>query len=187
MKMKLGTKLVVAFLSISLIAAAVGLVGLVNLNRISAADVTLYRNVTAPMSNLLAITAAFQRIRSAYRDALLRPEADKIQAQMAAISGWIAEIEKALPVYESTLATDDGRRTYAAFVAAWKDFVPLIERIVAPARAGDVEAAKAVLYSSGHVTAALQKALDDLVRSKVDRAGAVSSATRPWPAPRSSS
>lgn len=65
---KIGTKIVGGFLIIAFIALVIGIIGSVNLNKISSADTMLYKNITSPLANLMKVAVAFQQVRVIVRD-----------------------------------------------------------------------------------------------------------------------
>jgi methyl-accepting chemotaxis protein len=82
-KMKIRTKLLVSFILVALIAGAIGLFSIRNLNKLKKADAELYNNVAVSLAQCSDISTYYQRIRINIRDAYMsdsRQDLDKYLA-----------------------------------------------------------------------------------------------------------
>jgi len=61
--MKLGAKVLLGFIVLTVIAMVIGVVGTVNINKIVNADTALYERVTLRVQYIGAITTDFNQIR----------------------------------------------------------------------------------------------------------------------------
>lgn len=69
--MKTNTKLIGSFLIIAILTAIVGVLGIIYIRQIDAADTKLYQNQTVPIGQLQEMAVSFQRTRVNLRDLLL--------------------------------------------------------------------------------------------------------------------
>lgn len=166
--MRLRTSLLTSFTGVALIAAIVGLVGVLGMKRIQAADSLLYVKVAVPLADLITITESFQRIRINLRDAIESDDQDQRRAAQATISGLKASLETAAPAVESTLLTDQGKADYAAFMASWKNYSTHLDEMLGLVGRGRKAEAQAILLGPGKAAALeAQTSIDKLVETKV--------------------
>jgi methyl-accepting chemotaxis protein len=69
--MKIAKRLISSFIVVALLAASVGIIGIVNINSININDTALYEQDTLPLSNLVNMTDDFNNIRARLRDVIL--------------------------------------------------------------------------------------------------------------------
>jgi methyl-accepting chemotaxis protein len=69
-KMKMGTKLIGGFLVVALIAAVVGITGIVNIHKVAKADLGLFQDSLVPLPVLADLRVGLQAVRVAARDEL---------------------------------------------------------------------------------------------------------------------
>ena len=60
--MKIGTKLIISFIIVSIIAGVVGVIGIINIRSINDNGTVLYEKVTIPLSEAAHISTLFQSI-----------------------------------------------------------------------------------------------------------------------------
>jgi methyl-accepting chemotaxis protein len=108
--MKIVGKLVIDFIIVALLGAVVGVVGIFSMRKIDAADTFLYENMTVPISNLLTITEAFQRVRVNVRDLLDAKNLADIKKFEETINGLSAKIVAASAEYQKQIVNEAGRR-----------------------------------------------------------------------------
>lgn len=75
---KIGAKIIIGFFVVAIIAAAIGIMGIVNLNTIDNKDTEMYEKMTVPMSNLYSMTEAFQKMKVNVSDAVLASNSSDI-------------------------------------------------------------------------------------------------------------
>ena len=69
--LKTSVKLIGSFLIIAIMTAAVGVIGIIYIRQIDAADTRLYKNNTVPISQLADLSVSFQRTRVNLHDMFL--------------------------------------------------------------------------------------------------------------------
>ena len=105
--MKTSVKLIGSFMIIAVLTAVVGVLGIIYINQIDAADTRLYQNQTVPISQLQEMSVSFQRIRVNLRDIILAktPQETQQYAFPAAIND--AEIVKEITVKDENSVTGE--------------------------------------------------------------------------------
>ena len=68
LNMKIGKKLIMAFLFVAVLAGMVGMIGIVSLYNLAQEDTALYEFYTLPLEQMGNITEAYQRGRVNFRD-----------------------------------------------------------------------------------------------------------------------
>jgi len=78
-KMKMGTKLIGGFLVVALIAAVVGITGIVNIRKVAKADLGLFQDSLVPLPVLADLRVGLQTVRVAARDDLAARTPEQMQ------------------------------------------------------------------------------------------------------------
>ena len=65
---KIGTKVMAAFVILAIIASLIGITGIVYIKAIDNADTSLYENITMGLKNVMDAAMSFHRIRVNMRD-----------------------------------------------------------------------------------------------------------------------
>lgn len=169
--MKISGKLVLGFVVVALLGAAVGVFGIVNMRTLDAADTFLYENITVPITNLLTITESFQSALVYLRDMIDAESREEMLKYKEAINQQSAKIVEAAAEYEKQIVTDQGQKVYDVFIEARKVFRAHLDEIIALTEAGEIEKAHTLAWGDARVSADKeQKAIDALVEYKLERA-----------------
>ena len=152
---KVKRKLLLIFSLLIILSAAIGYVGILNLDRISAADTELYNKVTVPIARLDAVLTNFQQVKSLLRDMLLNRNpsavADKINQRKAAsdiISGASADFEK-------TITSDEDKTLFSEFQNNRQILLDRITKFESMVQSGD--SINSLPYLNGDVETAINK------------------------------
>ena len=105
--LKIGTKLIVGFVLIAAIAAAVGWVGITEMQNIADDDTMLYEEAAVPLSQLQKISVAFQKERINLRDALNSNNKQEIEKYSRTIEELNTNIAKYVKEFEKTLHDEE--------------------------------------------------------------------------------
>jgi methyl-accepting chemotaxis protein len=144
LNLKVGTKLISGFALVALIAGFVGYEGIVSLRAADASDTILYERNTVPLSTVGQIAMAFQRFRVNALTFIHAKTAAQRDDQEKRVAERRAEISKLSEEFEKTIATDEVRKAYDAFIASRKEYGPFIDRCMALARDGKSDQALAL-------------------------------------------
>jgi methyl-accepting chemotaxis protein len=156
---------------LSLLAGVIGWVGVTNIRKIADEDRHMYESISVPLSELIAISTSFQRIRVNIRDLIsAKTTEDRIR-----FSGRIKELREDLATksasFEKTLITEEARKIFRELDDAHKAYLPLLERTIQLALAGKSSEANAMLVGDmGKSSRNLQNAIEKISARKVAQA-----------------
>ena len=123
--MSIRMKLILGFLVVSLIGAAIGVIGIVNLNTIRNADTDSFNNGTMGLVIMLRATEAFDTVKVAVRDeALSTDDAENVRAGNA-FKGGVTKMSKAISDYGATVSDATDKANWEALKADWSIYLPL--------------------------------------------------------------
>lgn len=128
--MKLRAKLLLGFLGIALLTAILGLIGIVGLNRIKAADELSYSTGTMGVVGTQAILSAFDMIKVAIRDEALSTGEEENKAALAAYNSGVSEMEAALKAYSATFTNDVDRANFAKLSETWTAYHGMTDKVM---------------------------------------------------------
>ena len=111
--MKIGTKMILGYLIIALLAGAIGVLGIVNIKTIDDADTKLYEMMTVPLGQMVELVEAFQRMRGNVKDIMLADNLDEIKSYEETIKTRNEEFITNLDLISTTILTDEGRQLVA--------------------------------------------------------------------------
>ncbi|GAB6106544.1 methyl-accepting chemotaxis protein [Fusibacter bizertensis] len=107
--MKIGTKMILGFLIVAIIAGGIGVVGVINIQKISESDTYLYTNMTQPLGDMIMVAESFQRMRGNIKDLLLAKTDAEIKDYEARIVERNKEFDQYFGEFEKLIITDEGR------------------------------------------------------------------------------
>lgn len=171
--MKIGAKLLLGFIIVSLLTGVIGVVGIWNIKSLSDSDSKLYSNMTVPISQLSGISTAFQRMRVNARDMIIASSDSDIQQNIDKINERIAEIDELSSEYEALILSDRMREEFNKFVDSRKAYRTEIDKVIKLAKENKDAEAYEILGetgSAGIASRAEQDAIEKLVELKVEDA-----------------
>jgi methyl-accepting chemotaxis protein len=168
---KLGMKVAMALLVLSVIALMTGIIGIVNIKSIEKADTMLYEKMTVGISDLGDISTYFQRMRINVRDLADAANAEEARAPRETIKDLTSKISTSMTEYENTIMTQEGKEKFATLGGAMKDYYGVIDQIETLKSQGKNEEVNALIKGNGKVVAGnTQKVIDELVDLKEKQA-----------------
>jgi methyl-accepting chemotaxis protein len=174
--LRLASQLILAFVLVALIAGGVGVIGILNVDKLAASDRNMYENATAPMKDLDALNGHFQLVRNAISKSLAAPD----QARLAAVidsqkSQWTL-METAMTGVSAQANTPEDK----ALVERLKVLVDTYDRNVAQPLlalklAGKTAEATAISYSPqvAQITGELNDLIAKLIKNNLDQAAGI--------------
>ena len=167
----LKAKLLTGFITVAIIAAIIGGIGIYDINKIEQADTKLYEKVTVPLGEMAEISIAFQRIRVNARDIIVASSLEDKKKFAGRIKELRETIGNASNSFEKTILTDEGRKMFAEFVQTRQVYGPLLDKVVALAMADqDAEATALLQGEAGKASRDEQNAINALMESKLKQA-----------------
>jgi methyl-accepting chemotaxis protein len=169
--MKIGSKLIISFVIVAIIAGFVGVIGITNIKTMRENDEILYTNMTVPLSQAVEMAKLFQRARVNTRDMILENNTDDINAKYEEIEEIVVELNKNADEFNKSLITDAGRTAFDEFMAARVDYRSYLDELLQLCLAN--KDANAYDLLQGDMKAASDKeqaSIDKLVDLKVENA-----------------
>ena len=163
-KIKIGPKLIGGFLIVALIAAIVGILGIINMRTIDNADTYLYEKMTVPLAKLCNANAFFQRGRINIRDMIRANDANKISEYASTVDKCNESPDKLMVEYKASLVSEEDKQLYEDFIAKNKDFdafLPAFKSL--SAKNSDAEAYALLDGDAFRAAREAQAALDKIV------------------------
>lgn len=149
MNLKIGTKLLVGFIIVALIAGALGGFGIYNLNTLNEKDQYMHRQMTVPLGEMVIIAESFQRARGNLKDVILAKTPEEVADYMQRFTERYADIDENIALFETTLITEEGKQLTAQMKADLLEFKGVGEEMMTLSRSGRNEEALALNYGKG--------------------------------------
>ena len=173
--MKTSVKLISSFMIIAVLTAIVGVLGIVYIRQIDAADTMLYQNQTVPISQLQEISVSFQRIRVNLRDLLLAKTPEETQKYVDTIEQLSTDIDKSEAEYEALILSQEMQTLFDEYTTSYEKFLPYMDQIKTLALAGKQEQGLTILRGDAFTVAKeIEADIDAMVAMKVEQASATS-------------
>jgi methyl-accepting chemotaxis protein len=180
MDQKIAAKLLTGFILVAIIAATVGVIGIVNIKALNNSDRELYENITVPISELADMAVEFQRIRVNVRDILLTSDPEVKKSNIDQITQRQALMAKDLESVKKVIASLSASSSTKLSVL-YDDLVKKntvgqqgVDKVCALATQEDQETEIITLMSAtgavGITTAALGTAIDDMIKAQIEEA-----------------
>ena len=165
--LKIGSKLIVAFLLVAAIAAVVGAVGIVKIRQIDAADTKLYEKMTVPLGDLAFMSISFQRVRINLRDFLETKDAKEKQVALETLTKLRQDITDRGDKYEKTIISEEARSIFQEFKESRKIYVGYLDKVLELDKTGKEAEAIALLHGEAKQAALHEQGLmSKLMESK---------------------
>jgi methyl-accepting chemotaxis protein len=140
---KIGPKLIGGFVVVALIAAVIGITGIVCQRSLAKANVELYEKSTVPEGQLIGMTAALQGLRICLRDIILSPDKQKYAAR---INSYRDDLAHRSETFEKTIDSPQTRKDFEDFNESRKRFDTFIDRVITLASSGKEKDAEDIIF-----------------------------------------
>lgn len=164
--MKIGKKLVLSFIIVSLIAGIVGFIGIYNLKTSDDKYSSLYNNYGVALGDISEVSTSYQRIRINLRDLILDKGSSNRNKYVDRISSYDEYIQESLALYEKSIDTEAGMQKFINLKKAIDKFKPIQENIINLALANKEDEALTVLRSEQAIT--LANEINDTIQEMFD-------------------
>ncbi len=169
--MKIRTKLLSSFLLIAVFTGIIGYMGISRLHLIEDADIVMYEKITVPLSDLMEMTTAFQRIRVNVRDAIFAKDLNEQKDRFNDIDKLVGYFNVSFNHVEVTTLTEKGKIEVKNVKKTFDDYLTSVPKIKDLLEIGKKEEALALMQGKMKSDNFLcQEALDILQASKVELA-----------------
>ncbi|QXE90461.1 methyl-accepting chemotaxis protein [Geomonas subterranea] len=143
---RVGTKLMSAFLLVAVICAVVGGIGVLKIRQIVDADTHLYRQITAPLGDVAQMSISFQRVRINLRDFVEAKQESERQEALATIQKLRKEVGERAETFKKALDTDEERKRFNEFIESRKVYGSYIDRVIGLVQGGKIEEAMGLMH-----------------------------------------
>jgi len=169
--LKVGVKLVAGFITVAIITAVVGAIGVIKVVEIDQDSDMMYEKMTVPLGDLGAISVDFQRARINLRDVVETTDPVERKKYEDNIKKLRQDMTEHAEKVEKTLLTEEGRRAFNEFKESRKVYGGFIDKILELDAAGKDAEAKALMHGDAFKAAMHeQDLLNQLVDSKKKQA-----------------
>jgi methyl-accepting chemotaxis protein len=172
---KVGTKLIAGFISVALIAAVIGFIGVRKINQVDREDTKLYEKITVPLGDLGSIAVSFQRARINLRDAVEAKDPAERRSYVETIQKLRQNIAERSERYEKNILTAEGREYFKEFREARKLYLELSDKVLALSEANRGDEAKALMQGEAKKAAFHEQELLDKLTETKEKAGKLTS------------
>jgi len=114
--LKIGTKLILAFLILSIITAVVGFIGIKNLNTADRDYSDLFTNYGVSQGQIGFVGIDFQKTRAAMRDLIIETDVNNFKKYQDVIQNDDKEIEMYLSEFQKTCVSDEEKNNFSNVV-----------------------------------------------------------------------
>ena len=146
--LKISIKLIIGFMTITVIAAVIGTVGIINLTDISREDTELYQNNVLGLEYAADANGQFQRIRLNNAKMLLQDEESAVNENINKINEHIDNLNQALKNYETTITNEEERLLFNEVNTLWGKYNSATQEAINLLKSGKQKEAKLVLDNS---------------------------------------
>ena len=165
--LKVGTKLLTAFIFIALIGAVVGTIGISKIHQIDDADTKLYEKITVPLGDLAKMSTSFQRVRINLRDAVESKDNNEFQAANESVTKLRHDIGELSVKFEKTIITEEGRKVFKEFKESRTIYAGYIDKVLDLYKSGNKAEALTLLHGEAKQAAQHeQELMNKLMESK---------------------
>lgn len=163
--MKIGMKLILGFLMVALIAGGIGVVGVINLQKIEELDTKLYEKMTVPLGEMILVAESFQRMRGNIKDVILATTPEQVADFEQRIKDRNLEFDTNLKSFETTLLTEDGKTLVAQVISDKAKFDALANTVIQLVKSNKKAEAIALMDGEGNT---LRTAIEENYRTLKD-------------------
>ncbi len=128
--MALRAKLLLGFLGVSLIAAAIGLVGIFSLKAMGTAEASSFENGTVSLVQNMEMLRAYDEVRVATRDAVISTDEALNQAATKTYDAGVADMTKALKDYSGSFTNAEDKANFEKLGQAWSAYLAVAKRVM---------------------------------------------------------
>jgi len=179
--MKIGRKLIGAFIVTGLITAIVGAMGIANLGKIAALSASSYANETLGISYLREADVHVIHMARAEKNLLLSSTPAEREKYTQAIASYSSLVDESLEKARPLVHTEAGKALLAQFDQAWKERKDVVDQIVTLAAKDKLQKSRQSVelsFGLGRQKAdAVENVLDGLVKVKESNAKKAADAT----------
>lgn len=120
--MKIGAKLIIAFICMAVISGVVGFIGVYNINNSTHKYSGLYKNFGLALGDIADVSISFQMIRVNTRDLIIDTDDASRNQHIESINTNLNKMQTSLDAFEASLTTQAGKDTFAQLNTSLNDY-----------------------------------------------------------------
>ena len=175
--LKIKKKLILSFIMISVLCAAMGLFASYNLKALDDSDIELYEHMTVPLAEIGEISTQFERTRVFLQNAIIANTPAEIQKNTEEITAIRSNVNDLMEQFETTIQSDDMRSAHNELAEARKAYGTGLDKVLALAAQNKDAEALAIASQNGEFgkaavaeEAAITKIIEMRVAAAKDKA-----------------
>lgn len=161
LNLKIGTKLLTGFILVALVAATLGIVGVVNLRQTNTMYSDLYEEFGVPLGDIANVSIKFQQIRVCTRDIVLAQNQEKRQEVADKMDTYYTEMLADMELFKASLQTEEGKLAFSGLEEALAEYKPIQEEITLNALNNNMTKAVEILQADSSAKV-LTKVMDQI-------------------------
>ncbi|MBI4855984.1 MAG: MCP four helix bundle domain-containing protein [Acetobacterium woodii] len=168
--MKITRKLVISFILVSLVAGIVGLIGVLNLNKINDSYIDTYNNVTTAHMSTGNLLSSLEKMRYQLLDMVVESDPNAIKKDAEEIKTDKEMISSSMDKFEATIVREEVRAEFAKLKATINEVEKQIDTTANLAMENKDSEALAMLDEGGALTTSFETAssqMGELIKMKV--------------------
>jgi methyl-accepting chemotaxis protein len=170
--LKISVKLISTFLVLAVVAAVVGLFGILSLLSTDQENRRIFTQYGNSQGDLGYVLGEFNIQRNYYRDMIIEKDAAKTETYQKSIDTSQAGLDQHLAAYEKACVTDESKALLADLKNKLTAYYAMRDTVTAAAKKGDYDLAYTELRKDSAVAAVndAKAAVDNAVKSNIDAA-----------------
>jgi methyl-accepting chemotaxis protein len=168
--LKIGTKLMIGYLIVTLIAGGIGLMGVTSIQKLQSDEQNLYEQMTVPLGQLVYVSDAFTGMIDNVEKMVLATDTGEIASREREIEKQNATFAADLKVFKEKCTTAESTAACDALLSQKTQLDGTMDEIIALTKQGRKTEAIALLNSSGlaTTTAGIKDSLSQLLELKLE-------------------
>lgn len=167
--MKIGVRLMIAFMIVAVIAGAIGVVGIMNIQTVDKGSKALYEENVNDLANLSNASSLYQRVRFYALDMGTNTVIDAQEIAMDNITKYMAEADQYLAKY--SVSSDGERVIFNTLLAKWTQYKEYMDSAVKYVKRGqNNDAHILILGDARDAGTALQDSFAEMLEFNINEA-----------------
>jgi len=147
LNMKISAKLLTGFVLVAIVAAVLGIVGIVNLKQTNTMYSELYNEFGVPLGDIADVSISFQQIRVCTRDIVIASDQESKQEIVEKMDAYYNNMLAGMEKFKDSLMTEEGKEEFKKLEEALEEYKPLEEAIKTNALNNNIDAAVEILQA----------------------------------------
>ncbi|MGA3118155.1 MAG: MCP four helix bundle domain-containing protein, partial [Syntrophobacteraceae bacterium] len=167
--LKIGTKLISAFIVVAMIGGLVGYIGVTKLHSIDKSYSELIDNNLKPLGDIASASVDYQITRVNLRDLLADATAKEMEQHIAVMNQTEKNLEEELAIFEKSVKTEDVKREFDSLKQSIARFEPVKDRMIRLIQDGKKDEATSVMRGEALAIAkSIEDSINKLFQMKID-------------------